>query len=241
MIFQRIGSKDRLVDRVAGEIQQLMINGRLKPGMKLPAEREFAEQIGVSRTIVREAVHILVAKGLLETKHGVGTVVCDMDSSPLIAPLNLLLLMRGITVENLHQVRSILETEIAFLAAGHPASAEITKLQAIVARMAPVIGDPLAFANEDEEFHRCLAQMTNNPLLLLLLDSIAELMREVRLSVAQRPALLISNLADHRRILECVLNGDGPGARLAMQEHLEHARQIQEEYIAEFQAKNSSN
>jgi DNA-binding FadR family transcriptional regulator len=105
--FRMIGSKARLVDRVVNEIQGLIVEGKLQPGMKLPPEREFADQIGVSRTVVREAVHVLVTKGLLETRPGVGTTVRQVTREQVVEPLGLLLQAHDVSIDNLHQVRSI--------------------------------------------------------------------------------------------------------------------------------------
>ena len=71
-LFQNVGAKNRLVHRVVAEIERLITTGQLAPGMKLPPEREFAETLGVSRTVVREAMHTLTAKGLLASRHGSG-------------------------------------------------------------------------------------------------------------------------------------------------------------------------
>ena len=84
-IFKVIGNEGRLVDRVVNEIQQLIIDKKLEPGMRIPPERELSEQIGVSRTVLREAIQILDVKGLLEVKHGVGTIVRKLGKSSIIS------------------------------------------------------------------------------------------------------------------------------------------------------------
>ena len=118
--FRVLGNKDGLVTRVVRAIQGQILGGRLAVGARLPPEREFSEQLGVSRTVVREAVRILVTKGLLDTRHGIGTTVRAVTREEVVRPMTLFLRTCGqeVSSEQLHQVRSILEVENAGLADG---------------------------------------------------------------------------------------------------------------------------
>jgi GntR family transcriptional repressor for pyruvate dehydrogenase complex len=239
-MFRNVGVQGGLVDRVVNEIQRVIMSGQLEPGMKLLPERELADELGVSRTVIREAVRILVAKGLLETKPGVGTLVRQVTSDQIVEPLSLLLQAQeeGISIEHLHQVRHMLEVEIAGLAAMQATEEDIAELQTVLAEMESVTDIPESFAARDADFHRGLAKTTHNPLLIILLDSIRDLMEEVRLLVTRHPDLRKKVMPDHRRILDRVAAKDLDGARQAMEEHLEHARKFQEELLkAEAQEK----
>ena len=229
IVFRTIGNKERLVDRVVEEVKKLIISRRLLPGMMLPPERELADQIGVSRTVVREAVQVLAAMGLVESRQGVGTIVRQANGDQLSEQLNLMLQTKGFTLDNLHHVRSILEVEITSLAARQATDEEIYELHEIVGRMEAQVEDPIAYAESDAEFHRCLAKISHNPLLVLLLDSISDILREVRLSVSMYPDISLKALPDHRLILERVQERDSEGGRQVMRLHLEHARQIQDQ------------
>jgi DNA-binding FadR family transcriptional regulator len=231
--FRTIGNKGSLVDQVVEEIQNLVVNGSLEPGTKLPPERQLAEQIGVSRTVIREAVQILVTKGLLETKHGVGTLVCQVSNNHFAESLNLLLLTHGVTLDDLHHVRSILEVENARLAATQATEADISGLRQILTEMEQVKGDAQSFADKDTEFHTALAKTSHNPLMIVLLDSIREPMQEIRLSVSRYPDLFATVMPDHALIIERVAARDALGACRAMQAHLDHARTIQEKFLAQ--------
>lgn len=231
--FRAVGTKGRLVDRVVNDLQRLIVDGQLEPGMKLPPEREIAEQIGVSRTVVREAVRILVARGLLATRHGVGTIVQQITQEHVGEQLNLLLRTSGISLAKLHEVRSILEVEMAGLAAQQATGDDITNLRRILTEMDAAKSSPAEFADRDAEFHTTLAQTTHNPLFSVLLGSIRDLMQEVRLSVSHYPDLFATVMPDHYRILERVVAKDVAGARQAMQAHLEHARSIQQAFLAQ--------
>jgi GntR family transcriptional repressor for pyruvate dehydrogenase complex len=235
MAFPKIGAKDRLVDRVVDELQNMIVSGELQPGTRFPPERALAEQLGVSRTVAREAVRILDAKGLVETKRGVGTTVRRVTKEHVVEPLIMLLQTQegGISVEHLHQVRRMLEIEIAGIAALRASDTDLEVLQTHLRALELTSDDPVAYSDEDTEFHNALAKSTHNPLLRILLGSIRDLMHEVRHLVTRYPHLIEETLPDHRLILDKIMARDPEGAREAMELHLEHARQIQEAVLLE--------
>jgi GntR family transcriptional repressor for pyruvate dehydrogenase complex len=225
-LFQTV-SKQRLVDRVVADIQELVIQGKLAVGTKLPPERELAELFGVSRTVIREAVRILVTKGLLESKHGIGTMVRQGTRDQLVEPLGWLLQRNDATLDDLHEVRTILEVEIAAEAAKRATAEDIAQLELMVQHAASLRADPAAFAASDAEFHQLLANILHNTMLSVLLDSIRALMSEIRLKVSRNSEFETIVLADHAAILGAIRGRDSVGARAAMQSHLVHARAFQ--------------
>jgi GntR family transcriptional regulator, transcriptional repressor for pyruvate dehydrogenase complex len=231
--FQTIGRKDGLVTRVVQAIERQILDGRLPVGTRLPPERELAESLAVSRPVIREAVGILVTKGLLETRHGIGTTVRAVTHDEVTRPLTLFLRtsVQEVNVEHLHQVRSMLEVENAGLAATQRTDEDVTDLTRLCDEMQMAAEDPQRFALLDSEFHRRLVQTTHNPLMILLLDSIQKMTAEVRALVGSRPHLFERVMPSHYRILECVAAQDRDGARAAMREHLDIALAIQRELI----------
>ncbi len=231
--FKVIGRKDGLVDRVVHAIEEHIIGGRLAVGTRLPPEREFSEHLGVSRPVVREAVRILTTRGLLETRHGIGTTVRAISRAEVVKPLRLFLRTRGeeISIEHLHQVRSILEVENAALAAEQGTEEDVQDLTRICREMEAAAHDAAQFAVTDSEFHRRLSQTTHNPLMILLLDSIHDMMAEVRALVGSQQGLFERVMPTHIRVLEAVAAHDKTGAREGMREHLEIALEIQAELI----------
>jgi len=221
------------VARVVRAIQDQIVDGRLRVGTRLPPEREFAESLGVSRPVVREAVRTLVTKGLLSTRQGIGTTVRAVTNDEVTTPLTLFLRTSGqkVNIEHLHQVRSILEVENAGLAARQRTEADISDLARLCEEMESAAGDPGRFAVKDSEFHRRLIQTTHNPLMVLLLDSIQKMTAEVRDLVGRQPRLFDRVMPTHVRILECVAAQDADGARAAMREHLDTAVTVQRELI----------
>lgn len=233
--FRVLRHKDDLVERVAQMIEKQVLDGRLPVGSRLASEREFAERLGVSRTVLREAVRILVTKGLLETRHGIGTTVREMTHGEVVKPMTLFFRScnQDISIEDLHQVRLILEVESAGLAAQQGTEGDIEELRTICAEMVAAIQNPALFAQKDAEFHRRLGQTTHNPLITLLLDSIRDLMAEVRTRVANQPGLYDRVMPGHLRIMEAVAARDAQAARAAMMEHLDTALRIQKRVAGE--------
>jgi GntR family transcriptional repressor for pyruvate dehydrogenase complex len=231
--FQTIGRKEGLVTRVVQAIERQILDGRLPVGTRLPPERELAESLAVSRPVIREAVGILVTKGLLETRHGIGTTVRAVTHDEVTRPLTLFLRtsVEEVNVEHLHQVRSMLEVENAGLAATQRTDEDLADLTRLCDEMNVAADDSERFGLLDSEFHRRLVQTTHNPLMILLLDSIQKMTAEVRALVGSQPHLFERVMPSHLRILECVSMQDRDGARAAMREHLDIALAIQRELI----------
>jgi GntR family transcriptional repressor for pyruvate dehydrogenase complex len=231
--FKVIGRKDGLVDRVVHAIEEQILTGRLAIGTRLPPEREFSEQLCVSRPVVREAVRILTTRGLLETRHGIGTTVHAVSRAEVVQPLTLFLRRSGqdISIQQLHQVRSILEVENAALAAVQRTEDDLEELTRICQEMEASIAEPAQFALKDSEFHRRLSETTHNPLMILLLDSIRDMLAEVRALVGNRQGLFERVMPTHKQIVEAVAAHNVDRARAAMREHLQIALAIQMELI----------
>lgn len=227
-LFSAVAGRADMVDTVVEKISKLIADNKIEAGQKLPPEAAIGEQIGVSRTVVREAMRVLVAQGLVETRHGVGTIVKSNRAGYLAAPLSSMLRMRQISIADLHGVRTILEVEIAGIAASNAQRSEIAQLAKLVAALEASAQDPGEYVKADNAFHRYLAEITHNPLLVTLLDSIGEIIAEIRKFVAQYPEIASAGVPDHRRIMECIRKHDVSAAREAMRKHLDHARQILE-------------
>ncbi|MEM8862901.1 MAG: FadR/GntR family transcriptional regulator, partial [Chloroflexota bacterium] len=217
--FRAVGDKSRLVDRVVAEIEGLIVSNQLKPGDKLPPERELAEQLGVSRTVVRGAIHILFAKGLLDSRPGIGTTVQPITREPVIESLNLLLQSgtESVSFEHVYQVRSILEVETAGLAAASATDEDILMIKQVMADMEAVKGNPKLLALRDIDFHHALAQISGNPLLVVFVDLIRDMMRKHSELVIPHIDPQTHILPDHYDIIDRVEARDVAGARKAMQ------------------------
>ena len=225
--FELVAPRRRLADHVAGEIERFIVEGQLEPGTKLPTEADLCEQFNVSRTVVREAVQRLVSNGLVETRRGrgAGTTVRALNRDLIVSSLSRFLNHQegGVAFNDLHQVRCILELATARLAALRASEADVARLVRIVDELGHLMGDPDAFSAKDAEFHRALAQATHNPLVVVLLDSMRDLLQEYILATLPHVDLRRDVVPHHREILDRVAARDAAGARLAMWKHLTSA------------------
>jgi GntR family transcriptional repressor for pyruvate dehydrogenase complex len=215
----------RLYEQIVDQVEGRILSGELKPGDKLPPERELAKQFGVSRTAVREAIKALSQKGLIAVYPGRGTFVIDSTSLAVRDSIDMLIKigrMDGITA--LVEVREILEPGIAALAATRATSDQIATMQEAVDTMENAMGDPHTFVEADLDFHLALAQATNNALIPALLDSLADLLREHRMRAATVEGALERGQPYHKQIIEAVKNRDEVAARETMRSHLKQIR-----------------
>jgi GntR family transcriptional regulator, transcriptional repressor for pyruvate dehydrogenase complex len=211
-------------ERVAGRLRDLIETGSLAAGEQLPSERELAEQFGVSRSTVREAVQFLGALGLVEIRHGSGTFVrADRDRASLPSEWVQWTQLHKVEVHELLEVRRGLETLAAELAAeaGRPES--LRGLEEALMAMEAALEEPdvPALVEADLAFHDALAAASGNTALRHLIDSLGrELLRE-RGATWNSPGRPERSLREHRRIYEAVLAGDPAAARAAIVEHLQ--------------------
>jgi GntR family transcriptional repressor for pyruvate dehydrogenase complex len=222
-MFPRLERERRLSDRVADLLLERIVERRLEPGAKLPSERELGEQFGVSRTVVREAVRALAAKGVIEVRTGSGLRVAAVDASAVTESFGLYLRGGSLEYSKVHEVRTLLEIEIAALAAARADEEHLGELMLICERMEKAVarGDVESASRHDLEFHRELARSTDNALYLLLLDSIGEALLTVRRDNLRARSAADDALRSHNEIREAVEAGDEEGARAAMRAHLE--------------------
>jgi GntR family transcriptional repressor for pyruvate dehydrogenase complex len=212
----------RLYEQIVQQIEESILKGTLKPGDQLPAERELAQQFGVSRTAVREAVKALREKGLVEAYSGRGTFVTDGTSQAIRQSLDLMVKIGqpdGST--SLAELRAILEPEIAALAATRVEEQHLATMREAVAVMDRARRDPDAFIEADLDFHLALAEAAANPLILSLIDSIVGLLREQRMRIFKVDGGPERGQFHHKRILQAIELRDPENARATMRDHLQ--------------------
>jgi DNA-binding FadR family transcriptional regulator len=238
LTLETMAPRGRLADHVAQRLERLILEGHVQPGEKLPTQAQLCEQLNVSRTVVREAMQMLVSKGLLDMQRGTGTTVRPVSHDALASSLSRFLERRDgkVVLRDLHQVRCILELATARLAARYATPADIVELRQIVSEMDRLCSDRQAFARRDADFHRKVAEATQNSLLVALIDSIRDLLQDYILSTLPHVEISRDVLPRHRRILQRVEAGDQAGARQAMWEHMTSApweRELDDEMMEE--------
>jgi len=216
----------RLYEQIVQQIEASVLNGSLKPGDQLPAERELAQRLGVSRTAVREAVKALREKGLVEAYSGRGTFVTDGTSQAARQSFDLMVKIgQQEGSPHLAELRLILEPGIAALAAERVKDEDVIAMREAVAVMERSQKDPEAYIEADLDFHLALAEAVANPLILSLIDSIVGLLRQQRIKIFNVEGGPQRGQVHHKRILEAVERRDPEMARSAMHAHLEQVRQ----------------
>lgn len=216
----------RLYEQIVQQIEESVLKGTLKPGDQLPAERELALQLGVSRTAVREAVKALREKGLVEAYSGRGTFITDGTTHAARQSFDLMVKIgQQESSANLAELRLILEPGIAALAAERIEEEYLTAMRDAVAVMDRSLKDPAAYIEADLDFHLALAEAAANPLILSLIDSIVGLLREQRIKIFNVEGGPQRGQIHHKRILEAMEQRNAEMARTAMGAHLEQVRQ----------------
>jgi GntR family transcriptional repressor for pyruvate dehydrogenase complex len=216
----------RLYEQIVQQVEESILQGRLKPGDQLPAERDLAQRFGVSRTAVREAVKTLSEKGLVESHSGRGTFVTKPSSQSIWQSLDLMIrINQQEGAAHLADLRQILEPEIAALAAPRIEEQLIATMRETVAIMDRSMLDPEAYIEADLDFHLALAEAAGNPLVLSLLDSIVGLLRQQRSRIFKVYGGPERGQFHHKRILAAIEARDADGARDAMRAHLQQVRE----------------
>ncbi|HYL14430.1 MAG TPA: FadR/GntR family transcriptional regulator [Terriglobales bacterium] len=218
--------RSRLYEQIVRQIEESILKGILKTGDQLPAERELAQQFGVSRTAVREAIKALSEKGLVEAYSGRGTFIMNGTSHAIRQSLDLMMKIGQLEGTNhLAEVRAILEPDIAALAATRAEEQHLVSMREAVAVMDRSLQDPDAFIEADLDFHLSLAEAAANPLILSLLDSIVALLREQRMRIFNVAGGPQRGQFHHKCILEAIEKRDPEKAREEMRAHLIQIRE----------------
>jgi GntR family transcriptional regulator, transcriptional repressor for pyruvate dehydrogenase complex len=222
----KIVRSSRLYEQIVQQVEDSIHKGVLKPGDQLPPERELAQQFGVSRTAVREAVKALHEKGLVEAYPGRGTFITDGTSYSMRQSLDRMVKVgQAEGSAFLAEVRAILEPEIAALAATRADAEDVSSMREQVAVMDGACKDPEAFIEADLDFHLALAEAAANPIILSLIDSIVGLLREQRMGIFQVEGGPERGQHHHKKILKAIELRDPTGAREAMKAHLVQVRE----------------
>ncbi len=218
--------RTRIYEEVVSQIQRLILEGRLRPGDRLPPERELAERFGVSRTSVRDAIRVLELMGLVEPRQGEGTVVRDLSPDSLVHPLASLLVRNRGLLADLLDVRKMIEPHLAARAARHASPDDVARMEAILARQESRVRMGQLAIEEDSQFHEAIATAARNRVILRILDVLMDLLRTSREQSLQVPGRLQRSLDGHRRILEAIRRRDPEAAEAAMRRHLEEIEHV---------------
>jgi DNA-binding FadR family transcriptional regulator len=227
--FSSIARAPSLSDKVTEQLTEAIVSRQVLPGARLPSERDLGKKFKVSRTVVREAVRSLAARGLVRVTSGRGVEVSEVNSDNVAASMRLLVRgHEGLDYGKVNEVRTAVEVQVAGLAARRARPENLKRLTQLCDEHERSLkaGDMGTAGESDFEFHRELTRAAGNELLLGMLDSISDVLREVRNQSMSLPHVGEDGLRAHRRILKCVSAGRPDAARAAMAEHLAEAERI---------------
>jgi len=211
--------RNRVYTQVAEQLQAHIVN-ELKPGDMLPPERELVQRFGVSRSSIRDAIRRLEAVGLLEPRQGVGTVVRDVSADTVVSPVTSVLLQKRKVINELLDVRMIIEPALASRAALHASPEQIAEMVEILNRQDEKVRRGELATEEDSNFHYAIALAADNSVMLKLTHVLMDSLRETRERSLQVGGRQGKSLAGHRRILAAIKQGDAAAAEAAMRRHL---------------------
>lgn len=226
MPFQPIDA-DRLAQAVIRQIETLILEGVLRPGERLPAERDLAARMGVSRPSLREALAAMQKDGLLVTRAGSGVYVAEVLGSAFSKPLVRLMARHRRAAEDYLQLRKDMEGLAAERAADVATEADLAVLDRILAAMraAHAEADPETEAALDADFHMAIVEASHNVIALHMMRAMQDLLRQGMLfnrpRIFARPELRGLILEQHAAINAAMQARDGRGARAALEAHLD--------------------
>jgi len=234
--------EQRLYERVVEKVLELISSGAWKPGFRLPPERELSDSFGVSRTVVREAVKALEARGVLESTTGSGVSVRLADFNMVSRSLQTYMqLSNQVDFEiRLNEVRRVLEVEMVALAASRITPEQRTQLHQICRQMRITGKTAKQMAELDFRLHLTLAESTQNELFKVLLGPLINQLRDQIILTWEdfpRPVNLVFD--QHEAIVTAVETGDAETARQAMTKHLAFSREVLEELSQSHKDKDS--
>ena len=214
---------ERLSDRLAARLLAQIENGRLAPGDRLPSEAALAVAHGVSRSVVREAVHQLKSRALVRSRQGSGVFVVEpSEHRPLAFDPSVLESIDAVV--QVVELRRVLEGEMAALAAERATRAQAAGLKRTLAAIDAATADGRDGVEEDMAFHRAVAEATGNPqfsrLLAFLEQYLREAMRVTKGNEARRDDFMQQVRAEHQAIVAAIAARDPAAARQAATEHL---------------------
>jgi len=221
----------RLADVVAREIEQRLLEGRLKVGDRLPSERDFCVELGVSRSSLREAIRKLAARGLLESRQGGGTYVTNRLDSGFGNPWGQILHDHPAVHEDMLEFRHMLEARAAECAALRATAADRERMRLCLARLEESFsGQDLDHQVDcDLAFHQAVAEASHNVIVGHLTASLLRIMRDnLRRNLSelmQVPAARDQLLDQHRAVCRAIEQGDADQALAAATSHIGYVRQ----------------
>lgn len=217
-------------EEVVYQLREMIHRGELRPGDRLPPERDLAKLLGVSRPTLRAGISSLAAVGVLQPRQGAGTFVVEADGPPSLdsSPLRLMASLHGFATPEMFEARQSLEMAIAGLAAERATSDQMASMSEELTGMFASRDEPEQFLIHDMRFHQAVAAASGNRILTALMNMVATILLEERSKTVRRAKDLKESADMHRNIYRAIRERDPEAARNAMRAHLVLAQKAQE-------------
>jgi GntR family transcriptional repressor for pyruvate dehydrogenase complex len=245
-MLSRVNATTSLADRVAAVLTEEIRSGHWPVGSKLPTEVQLVEQLGVSRTVVREAISRLRTAGLVEPRQGSGVFVLKPSTAPLdlsVDETTSHTLETKTKVLQIVEVRRAVEAEAAGLAAERSTPDDLAAMRDALVSLDDAVADGGDGVEEDLAFHRTIADASGNPVLAATVRYLGEVLkagiRVTRANEARRDDFIQQVRDEHAAIVAAIAAGDREEARTAARKHMRHAARRLQDADAQFWAQTS--
>jgi GntR family transcriptional repressor for pyruvate dehydrogenase complex len=221
--FERIAPR-KVYQQINGQLQDMILSGQLRMGDRLPAERQLADRLGVSRNSIRESLRSLEILGLVESRQGDGTFIVDHIETSCFEPLSVLFRLHNGSFSDILEIRLILEVEAAALAAQRIDADGRRQLSSLLAELKASTDEAHNIAL-DRDIHYHIAKASGNYLVLMFLEGISFILtrhikdaRQAILTAMNQQGILVDI---HSAVVDAILTTDPEGARTSMKRHFE--------------------
>jgi len=212
--------RSALPDQIAERILQMIKDRQLRPGDKLPPERELSAMMNVGRPALREALRALALMNVIEIRQGTGAYVTQLDTAQLVQHLDFVFTLNDAALMDLFDARKIVEAGIAELAAKQITPEDVVLLEACLQKSADSANDADLFLQADLDLHHQIARIARNPILMRFIESIHQLGLASRRRTGHLMGVVEQSMNDHHLIVEALKAGNPQAAREAMLTHL---------------------
>ncbi len=214
--------KEGVAQAVVNRILDLVRTGNLRAGDRLPSERELIDILDISRPTLREALRALSMLGVIESRHGGGAFVTDLEARTLLAPLDFFLSLSETNLADSFESRRIVEVEIVRRAARQASSEDLDDLRGMIAAHETIPDDPVGFRILDSRFHLKLSAAGGNVVLERIAYGLYNMGLDIRRRATENLSLIRQSTEDHGRIVRAIAARDAEAAAAAMAVHLDH-------------------
>jgi len=229
MEFKQI-KNNKVYEQIIEQIRELIYEGELKRGDKLPSERQLKKDLGVSRASIREAFSALEMIGLIESRPGEGTFIRDSFDEDIFNPLSLILLLNDNVAEELLELRRVLEIDCVKLAAERATEAEIEEMKSYIDDLLSSSGYEEESIKADKMFHYTIARASGNKVLLFFMRSISEAMdfhiKNTRTKLVSKEETMSDFVKQHQQIFKALKAHDPEKAGAEMKNHLDYVEKL---------------